>query len=350
MLKVRFRIEVGRGNRRSLIVFLMSVCPLLLALYVPGAFAASALEEGARREGKVVWYSTVTEANDLAKQFQIKYPFVRVEVFRMNTEQFLNRITSEVRAGTYGYDVVRATGIDMYPAIKMGLLQPYDSPERKAYGAGWKDEKGLWTSTDDRITVLGYNTRLVAESDVPKQWEDLLKPRWKGNIGIDPGDYDLYLGFENRWGAAKALAYFKKLAEQEIQFRKGHTLLSQLVVAGEMPMAFVYLHRAEAMKAQGAPIEWVSTMDPITSSIGIIGLGAKPQNPNAAKLLIDYVLSTEGQQVLQKLQRIPSRSDIKPLTAKLDRRSLRLTPLRPDQGENIKGHISHFRSLFGLQQ
>jgi iron(III) transport system substrate-binding protein len=268
----------------------------------------------------------------------------------MNTEQFLNRITSEVRAGTYGYDVVRATGIDMYPAIKMGLLQPYDSPERKAYGAGWKDEKGLWTSTDDRITILGYNTRLVAESDVPKQWEDLLKPRWKGNIGIDPGDYDLYLGFENRWGAAKALAYFKKLAEQEIQFRKGHTLLSQLVVAGEMPMAFVYLHRAEAMKAQGAPIEWVSTMDPITSSIGIIGLGAKPQNPNAAKLLIDYVLSTEGQQVLQKLQRIPSRSDIKPLTAKLDRRSLRLTPLRPDQGENIKGHIGHFRSLFGLQQ
>jgi iron(III) transport system substrate-binding protein len=292
----------------------------------------------------------VTEANDLAKQFQIKYPFVRVEVFRMSTEKFLNRITSEVRAGTYGYDVVRATGIDMYHAIKMGLLQPYDSPEREAYVPGWKDERGLWTSTDDRITVLGYNTRLISEAEAPKDWEDLLKPKWKGNIGIDPGDYDLYLGFENRWGKAKALAYFKKLAEQEIQFRKGHTLLSQLVVAGEMPMAFIYLHRAEAMKAQGAPIEWVSTMDPITSAIGIIGLGAKPQNPNAAKLLIDYVLSTEGQQVLQKLQRIPSRSDVKPLTAKLDRRSLKLTPLRPEQGENIKGHMIHFRSLFGLQQ
>jgi iron(III) transport system substrate-binding protein len=327
-----------------------ALAAVVLLLQPAAAISASALEEGARREGKVVWYSTVTEANDLAKQFQIKYPFIRVEVFRMSTEQFLNRITNEVRAGTYGYDVVRATGIDMYPAINMGLLQPYDSPERKAYGSAWKDDKGLWTSTDDRITVLGYNTRLVAEADVPKSWEDLLSPKWKGNIGMDPGDYDLYLGYENRWGTAKALSYFKRLAQQDIQFRRGHTLLSQLVVAGEMPLAFVYLHRAEAMKAQGAPIEWVSTMDPITSSIGIIGLGAKPQNPNAAKLLIDYVLSSDGQQLLQKLQRIPSRADTKPLTARLDRRRLKLLPLRPEQGENIKAHITHFRSLFGLQQ
>lgn len=350
MPQKRFRLKVKGAIHRAVFFFIMAAFFPALTLLTRNTSAASASEEGARREGKVVWYSTVTEANELAKQFQIKYPFIRVEVLRMSTEQFLNRITSETRAGNYGYDVLRATGVDMFPAIKMGMLQPYDSPERKAYGAGWKDEKGLWTSTDDRITVLGYNTRFVSEAEAPKDWEDLLKPKWKGNIGIDPGDYDLYLGFQNRWGAAKANSYFKKLAEQDIQFRKGHTLLSQLVVAGEMPLAFVYLHRAEAMKAQGAPIEWVSTMDPIISTIGIIALGAKPANPNAAKLLIDYVLSLEGQQILQKLQRLPSRSDIKPVTARLDRRNLKLTPLRPEQGDNIKGHMAHFRTLFGLQQ
>lgn len=344
------RSEAAIFGRGALVLFFVYIFLPETIFFSQSVFASNPWEEGARREGKVVWYSTVTEANDLAKHFQNRYPFVRVEVLRLSTEKFLNRVFAEARSGNYGYDVIRATGVDMYPAIKMGLLQSYDSPERKAYGRGWKDENGLWTSTDDRITVLAYNTRLISELDAPKDWDDLLHPRWKGNIGMDPADYELYLGLENRRGAEKALAYFQRLAGQDIQFRKGHTLLSQLVVAGEMPMAFAYVHRVEFMKTQGAPIEWVSTMDPIISSTGVIGLGAKPQHPNAAKLLIDYVLSSEGQQVLQRLQRIPSRSDLKPLTPKLDRRRLKLTPLRLEQGENIKGHMDRFRSLFGLQK
>ena len=97
------------------------------------------------------------------------------------------------------------------------------------------------------------------------------------------------------------------------------------------------------MKKLGAPIEWVSTIVPVIASLGVISLGVKPQHPNAARLLIDYVLSKEGQQLVQDYNRIPSRQDINPLTPKLDRRHLSLLPLEPELGRNMKVHMDRFR-------
>lgn len=274
---------------------------------------------------------------------------MKVDVLRLTNERLLNRILTETRAGRYSYDVVRASGFTEYSLIERGLVKPYHSPERKAYAPGWKDEKGFWTSTDENYFVLGYNTHFVSEAEAPKKWEDLLNPKWKGKIGIDPGDFELYAGLERKWGAEKARTFFERLANQDIQFRKGHTLLAQLVVAGEMPIALVYAHRVEAMKSKGAPIEWVPSIDPLISSLGVISLGVKPQHPNAAKLLIDYVLSKEGEQFIQKFYRIPSRSDVTPITPKLDKRRLHLLPLQPELEKNLKVHLDRFRSFFGFQ-
>ena len=197
--------------------------------------------------------------------------------------------------------------------------------------------------------MIGYNTRLVSHAEAPRDWNDLLDPKWKGSIGMDPSDFELYAGLEKKWGANRAAAFFKELAKQDVQFRSGHTLLAQLVVAGEMKLAVVYAHRAEAMKSQRAPIEWVSTMDPTISSLGVISLATKLQYPNAARLLIDYVLSKEGQRHVQGYNRVVSRVDIDPLTPKLDRRKLALLPLEPELGKNMKEHIESFRSFFGIQ-
>lgn len=128
------------------------------------------------------------------------------------------------------------------------------------------------------------------------------------------------------------------------------TLLAQLVAAGELPLAWVFAHRVESMRVKGAPIDWISTLDPIIVTLGPIALGPKPPHPNAARLLIDYVLSHEGQVVLQGFERIPSRSDVKPRTARLDRRQLPLLPLDPKLGHDIKTHMDRFRSFFGLQR
>jgi len=315
---------------------------------VAGAGADNSVVEGARREGKVVFYTVVGESLQISQEFEKIYPFIKVEVLRATVYPLLNRILNEARAGMYRYDVVRQAAFPMNMLIQKGLVQPYLSPERKWYEKGWKDEKGYWTSTDDNYYVIGYNTTLIAKADAPGDWEDLLAPKWRAKIGMDSDNHVLYGGLEQRWGREKASAFFKKLAQQEIQFRKGNTLVAQLIAAGEFSLGFVYAHRVELMKSQGAPIDWVPTMNPIVNTIGPLALGAKPEHPNAGKLLIDFALSKEGQRLVQALYRIPSRSDLEPRTPNLSRQHLHLLPLSPSLADRNEDWLRTFRSIFGL--
>lgn len=315
---------------------------------VAGAGADNSVVEGARREGKVVFYTVMGESLQISQEFEKIYPFIKVEVLRATVYPLLNRILNEARAGMYRYDVVRQAAFPMNMLIQKGLVQPYLSPERKWYEKGWKDEKGYWTSTDDNYYVIGYNTTLIAKADAPGDWEDLLAPKWRARIGMDSDNHVLYGGLEQRWGREKASAFFKKLAQQEIQFRKGNTLVAQLIAAGEFSLGFVYAHRVELMKSQGAPIDWVPTMNPIVNTIGPLALGAKPEHPNAGKLLIDFALSKEGQRLVQALYRIPSRSDLEPRTPNLSRQHLHLLPLSPSLADRNEDWLRTFRSIFGL--
>jgi iron(III) transport system substrate-binding protein len=309
----------------------------------------SNLIPAARREGRVIWYSVAGESQQLAQEFENKYPFIKVEVVRSTVYPLLNRILNEARAGNHLFDVVRQSTLTFAQLIQKGLVQPYESAEREGYNAGWKDKQGYWTSTDDNYYVVGYNTRLVAERDAPRDWEDLLLPKWRGQIGLDPDNHLLLGGLEQSWGREKALAYFRKLAQQQVQFRKGNTLIAQLIVAGEYPLGFVYAHRVELLKSQKAPMDWVSTMNPIITTGGPLGLAAKPQHPNAGKLLIDFVLSKNGQTQLRNFSRIPSRADLEPLSAKLDPRRLHLLPISPNAAEREDEWRKQFRSIFAIQ-
>lgn len=308
----------------------------------------ASLVSAARREGRVVWYTVAGESQQIAQEFEKKYPFIKVEVVRSTVYPLLTRMLNEARAGNYLFDVVRQSTFTFGQLIQRGLIQPYDSPERRGFDSGWKDKQGYWTSTDDNYFVIGYNTRLVSEREAPKDWDDLLLPRWRGQISLDPDNHLLLGGLEQSWGREKALAYFRKLAQQQIQFRKGNTLIAQLVVAGEYPLGFVYAHRVEFLKSQRAPIDWVSTMNPIVTTGGPLGLAAKAEHPNAGKLLIDFVLSREGQLQFRKLYRIPSRADLEPLSPKLDTKKLHLLPLSPALADREDDWKKQFRSIFGL--
>lgn len=326
-----------------LLIFALQVC------WQPTVRAADQrLIEAAKREGKVVLFTVVAESQQLAKEFEKKYPFVKVEVVRATAYPLLNRILNEARAGIYNYDVVLQTPFPMNLLIQRRLVQAYDSPERGAYRSDWKDREGYWTSVDDLYLVVGYNTKLVPQNDAPRDWKDLFNPKWRGKIGMDPDNHLLYGGLEQRWGKTSAAEYFKQLSGQEIQFRKGNTLLAQLVVAGEYPLAFLYAHRVESLKSQGASIDWVTTMDPIITIGDPVALAAKPQHPNAGKLFIDFLLSQEGQRELQKLNRIPSRGDLEPLSPKLDSSKLHLFPLSPSLADREAEWREMFRSIFGL--
>jgi iron(III) transport system substrate-binding protein len=311
--------------------------------------AEERLLDGAKREGKAVWYTVAGESQELARSFERKYPTVKVEVIRSTVFPLLNRMLNEAKAGSQYYDVVRQSAFATQILIQKAMIQPYESPERHSYDQGTKDKQGYWTSTDENYFVIAYNTKMVSSGDAPKDWNDLLEPKWRGKIAMDPDNHVLYGGLEQRWGKEKATDYFQKLSRQEIQFRKGNTLLAQLVVAGEYPLGFVYAHRVELLKSQGAPIEWVSTMNPIVTTIGPVSLAAKPQHPNAGKLLIDFLLSVDAQKQLQRMYRIASRSNLEPMSRQLDPNRLKLVPLPPSLEDKEESWKRFFKAVFQLQ-
>ncbi|HYA28935.1 MAG TPA: hypothetical protein VEI95_08965, partial [Acidobacteriota bacterium] len=141
--------------------------------------------------------------------------------------------------------------------------------------------------------------------------------------------------------------FMRALAKQDIQWRKGHTLISQLMAAGEFPLGVIYAHRIEEMKQRGAPVEWSNTVNPVVVTLNSAGLSPKPPDPNAARLYIDYLLSKPAQQRLRALRRIPARADVEPLAPKMDQSKLKLAIALRDSVDEYNASIKEFREIFG---
>ncbi|HWP59583.1 MAG TPA: extracellular solute-binding protein [Candidatus Acidoferrales bacterium] len=303
------------------------------------------LIEGAKKEGALMWYTStsIEDAKALFEGFGRKYPFIKTEFFRAGSARLFNRILNEARAGKVLFDVVAVRGLETHQLVKAGFLQPYISPEAAAYPPGFKDPKGYWVDYFDAYNVIGYNTKLVPKDQAPKNWEDLLDPKWKGKIAMDEEMYSWYGALTQKWGKEKTQRFMKALAKQEIQLRSGQTLIAQLMAAGEFHMGMVLAHRIEKMKEQGAPVEWVTTLDPITVSLHPIGVAARAPHPNAAKLFIDFLLSKDGQQLVLAIDRTPARPGI---DTKMEAKKLKLYPVPPELGEHYNQFQKEFREIF----
>jgi len=327
---------------------------LLLSVFHPGfSFCSTAqdshtqkLIDGAKKEGALVWYmsASIEDAKAILLAFSKKYPFIKTDFFRAGSARLFNRIMNEARAGKVLFDLVAVRGLETHQLVKAGLLQPYVSPESAAYPAGFKDAKGYWVDYFDAYNVIGYNTQLVARDQAPKSWEDLLDPKWKGKIALDEENFSWYGAMTQKWGKEKTQRYMRALAKQDIQLRNGQTLIAQLMAAGEFSVAMVLAHRIEKMKEQGAPVEWVTTLDPVTASLHPIGIAAKAPHPNAAKLFVDFILSKDGQQLLLSIERTPARPGI---DTKMEARKLKLFPMPPELGERYEQFQKEFREIFG---
>ncbi|HEY3303930.1 MAG TPA: extracellular solute-binding protein [Candidatus Binatia bacterium] len=324
------------------------VCASLVTARAWGqADHAAKLIEGAKKEGKLVWHTSmsVSDAKLLVDSFMKKYPFARVELVRSGGEATLNRLLSEVRAGKWDFDVVAIGGTSIL--IQHHLIAPYLSPEAKAYLPEFRDPAGHWTGLFNNYFVVGYNTKLVSDAESPRIWKDLLAGKWKNNISMDQEEYPLYAALLAAWGKNHTHSFIRSLAQQNIQWRKGHTLIAQLIAAGEFSLGIVYAHTVEAMKKAGAPIEWNNTLDPIVVLVNGIALSAKPNNPNLARLFIDFTLSKEGQGLVRSLNRIPARGDIDPPSPKMQQSKLQLKAVPQDMGTRYKTYVEEFRQLTG---
>jgi iron(III) transport system substrate-binding protein len=337
-------------NRNNLGSLALSL--LLLALGYDSASAQAdhtvKLVEGAKKEGQLSWYTStnVNESKPLLDDFEKQYPFIKVDLFRSSGENVQNRVFTETRAGRWSFDVAGLSEIGTL--IEHKLISPYVSPESKAFVKELRDPQGYWSAIYLNYYVPGYNTRQVAEKDAPKRWEDFLDARWNGKIAMDQEDYLWYVTLLAAWGKEKTEKYMRALAKQNIQWRKGHSLIAQLMGAGEFPLGIVYAHRIESDKKKGAPLEWVNTVDPIVVSLNALGISVKPSHPNAAKLFIDFVLSKPSQERIRSLNRVPARADVEPPSPKMDQAKLKLRVVPQDTATRYNEYVKDFRSIFGL--
>jgi len=226
------------------------------------------------------------------------------------------------------------------------LLQPYDPPEAASYPAATKDKEKFFTAIYARNFVMGYNTAMVAEKDRSRDWPDLLDPKWKGKFGIDEEEFEWYGTLVDYWGREKAGKFIKALASQQPVLRRGHSLLSQLLAAGEFPIALVFPFEIEQLKRKGAPVEWSNVSDPIVTSINVVALSSKAPHGNAGKLLINYILSEEGQTIIKNVSRVPIRPGVKPNVAKLDQSTLKIHYVPAEMFRKIADYEKEFRDLF----
>ena len=305
----------------SIVLLLQFMITAPLSMAVSQESPNAKLVEGARKEGEIVWYTTMSldQSKQFMDRFIKKYPFLKPSVFRSGGGALLNRVLSETKAGKNFFDVVNGNGELVLPLMETGALAPYVSPERKFIPEDLRDEKGFWTSVYVNSVVLGYNRNLVKREQVPVTYEDLLHPRWKGRkISVDDSYTTFLQGLISSWGKEKAVAYLKRLAQQEPVVMRGSTVRVQLAAAGEYPLVIAYANIIQNLAERGAPVDWVA-LEPAVISVNTVMLGAKASHPNAARLLIDFTLSKEGQEKLWDFQRIPARKDVEPKPARLFR-------------------------------
>ena len=339
----------------SLAGLILTLCLGFALVMLPrdNARAASAEEEntakliaGAKKEGKLLWYATLVtnDAERLLKRFQEKYPFIKTELFRTGDDGMMTRIMAEAQAKRPAFDVVMITGIAGEILKRKGLTAKYLSPERKFYPEGSKDPEGYWTDIYMNLFTIGYNTKLISRQEAPKTWADLLQPKWKKKMGMDTKSFYWFAVMLKSMGDEKGLDYMKKLANQEIQFRTGQPLITQLMAAGEVNLGVaLYNQVVEVMKTQGGPVEWVA-VEPVIPQIHPLSVASQAPHPNAARLFVDFLLAKEGQEMLASFARIPSRIDVDPLIPRL-KRGLKIMPFDFGIVDDYDRSIKHYREI-----
>jgi iron(III) transport system substrate-binding protein len=279
------------------------------------------LIEGAKKEGELTYYSAmiVNQAlRPLTAAFQAKYPFIKISYWRADSEEIETKISAEIRANNPVGDVIEGTGIGEL-AVRAGLAQPIVSPELSVVPERFRDPNRLWVPTRMSYFALAYNTRLIAAGTQPKTYDDLLDEKWRGKMAwplLSAIGAPLFVtNLRLAWGDEKAKAYLQRLRAQNIvNFGAGNprTLVDR-VIAGEYPIALqIFAHHPLISAAKGAPVT-TQLLAPVASSAGTLVIPKGSRHSYSAALLMDFLLSKEGQRILAAAEYLPVRPDVEPL-------------------------------------
>ena len=298
------------------------------------------LIEGAKKEGELTYYSAmiVNQAlRPLTAAFQAKYPFIKISYWRADSEEIETKISAEIRANNPVGDVIEGTGIGEL-AVRAGLAQPIVSPELGAIAERFRDPNRLWVPTRMSYFAMAYNTRLIAAGTQPKTYDDLLDEKWRGKMAwplLSAIGAPLFVtNLRLAWGDEKAMAYLRRLRAQNIvNFGAGNprTLVDR-VIAGEYPIALqIFAHHPLISAAKGAPVT-TQLLAPVASSAGTLVIPKGSRHPYSAALLMDFLLSKEGQRILAAAEYLPVRPDVEPLA--------QIAPIVPSRAGIAENFIS----------
>ena len=323
-------------------------------LKLPGEERQKRLVAGARAEGKVILYGNISadHLERLRVDFDKRYG-VKLDGYRASGERVANRLLTEARANKLDADVMAPSNEHIPALIKAGVAGRYDSPERAAFPETHKDRLGYWTAYDYNVAVIAYNTRLVSSSDVPKKYDDFLDPKWKGNFALDMDPDKSIMGWFKTWGTERTKKYMQAISKNEVVIRKGHTLLAQLLCAGEFKAAIdLYAYRLADLKhSRGCPVE-ISYPDPTPATPSPVGIIKKTPRPYAAALLLDYILSEPAQKIFAEGGRISARRGIRPRYPDIDieAKGIKILLLTPDDAVQFDKPYQQLREEFLLNR
>ena len=318
--------------------------------------AEPALIDAAKKEGEVIWYTTQIIAQlvrPVSVAFEKKYG-IKVRSTRANSTELSVKIINESRAGRPQSDVFDGTST-VVPLKKEGFVLQWLPDPAKAYPAAYKDPEGYWVANNLFFLTPGFNTALVPKGTEPRSYQALLDPKWRGKIAWStsptssggPGFIGTVL---TEMGTESGILYLRELAKQRIANigSAAREVLDQ-VIAGEYLLALqIFNHHTVISGKKGAPVDWIK-MEPVTGTLSVISVHKNAPHPNAAKLLVDFITSSEGQNIFRDADYLPADPAVPALTPSLkpDEGRFRTHFFTPEQTEdNIVAWKKVYDDLF----
>lgn len=269
-----------------------SAQPLAEVAMYSGPDRMERLVAGAKKEGVLNVYSSMTvgDMKVVVEGFQKQYG-VKIQPWRASSESILQRTMIEQRAGRFEVDAIETSAAEMEALHREKVLQEVRSPHLKDIIPAALRPHREWVGDRFNVIVAGYNTKLVRKDELPKTYEDLLNPRWKGRLGIESDDAVWFGALAGVMGEEKAIQLFRDMMRiNGMSVRKGHTLLANLVVSGEVPFALtLYHYKTKQLQRDGAPLGWYVIPPGFSRFLGT-GVMKRSPRPHAAVLFMDFML------------------------------------------------------------
>ncbi len=334
------------------------LCVVTLSLCVgwfSQAFPQDAsLVQAARKEGKVVWYTSLAlpSSTALANAFQNKYKGIEVEVHRTGSQRVLQRVMQESSAGIKNVDLIHTSDAGHFELLKeKGLLLKHTPQGVNVFPEGFKDKNGFYYGMRATLSVIAHNPKVVPEKDAPKSWKDLVNSKWSGKlVSAHPGYSGIIMTHVLALVNLYNWDYFRDLAKNKIHLVQSANDPAGVVASGERPVgvngAEYFYYKTQK---QGNPIKIVYPKEGVPLVVSPVAIAKDAPHPNAAKLFTEFIFSKESQQLLADREGLyTGHPDVTYPADKPKLKDLNLLPADADELEKRNAEIKkRFVEIFG---